>query len=111
MIRPGFHERIRDSASLDSPVRGGSTMTVSTHLPLFLPHAATSAVKESAEGKYILIIGNPDHPEVAGIRGWAGSDVSVIQNAGDIEKVDFSKNKKLYNFIQLLIYVLHMNYY
>ena len=42
--------------------------------------------KESAEGKYILIIGNPDHPEVIGIRGWAGSNVSVIQNAGDIEK-------------------------
>ena len=51
--------------------------------------------KESAEGKYILIIGNPDHPEVIGIRGWAGSNVSVIQNAGDIEKVDFSKNKKI----------------
>ena len=51
--------------------------------------------KESAEGKYILIIGNPDHPEVIGIRGWAGSDVSVIQNADDIEKVDFSKNKKI----------------
>ena len=28
--------------------------------------------KESAAGKYILIIGNPDHPEVIGIRGWAG---------------------------------------
>ena len=51
--------------------------------------------KESAEGKYILIIGNPDHPEVIGIRGWAGSNVSVIQNADDIEKVDFSKNKKI----------------
>ncbi len=51
--------------------------------------------KESAEGKYILIIGNPDHPEVIGIRGWAGSNVSVIQNAVDIEKVDFSKNKKI----------------
>ena len=51
--------------------------------------------KERAEGKYILIIGNPDHPEVIGIRGWAGSNVSVIQNADDIEKVDFSKNKKI----------------
>ena len=51
--------------------------------------------KESAEGKYILIIGNPDHPEVIGIRGWAGSNVSVIQNADDIEKIDFSKNKKI----------------
>ena len=71
--------------------------------------------KESAEGKYILIIGNPDHPEVIGIRGWAGSNVSVIQNADDIEKVDFSKNKKIcvvsqttfnYNKFQDLVEIL-----
>ena len=34
------------------PVRGGSTITVSTCLPLFLPHAATSAVNESADGAF-----------------------------------------------------------
>ncbi len=51
--------------------------------------------KESAQGRYILIIGNPDHPEVIGIRGWAGKNSLVIQNAADIEKIDFSKIKKI----------------
>ena len=51
--------------------------------------------KESAEGKYNLIIGNPDHPEVIGIRGWAGENAVVIQCADDIEKNDFSKNRKI----------------
>ena len=51
--------------------------------------------KESAEGKYILIIGNPDHPEVIGIRGWAGEHAAVIQNADDIENIDFSKKEKI----------------
>ena len=51
--------------------------------------------KESAAGKYILIIGNPDHPEVIGIRGWAGEDVAVIQNADDIENIDFSKKQEI----------------
>ena len=51
--------------------------------------------KESAAGKYILIIGSPDHPEVIGIRGWAGEHAAVVQNADDIENIDFSKNRKI----------------
>lgn len=51
--------------------------------------------KESAARKYILIIGSPDHPEVIGIRGWAGEHAAVVQNADDIENIDFSKNRKI----------------
>ena len=51
--------------------------------------------KESAAGKYILIIGSPDHPEVIGIRGWSGEHAAVVQNADDIENIDFSKNRKI----------------
>ena len=51
--------------------------------------------KESGEGRYVLIIGNPDHPEVIGIRGWAGANAAVIRNEDDIQKIDFSKNKKI----------------
>ena len=51
--------------------------------------------KESGEGRYVLIIGNPDHPEVIGIRGWAGAKAAVIRNEDDIEKIDFGKNKKI----------------
>ena len=49
--------------------------------------------KESAEGRYIVIIGNPEHPEVEGIRGWAGERVSVVQNAEDIENLPLQKNE------------------
>ena len=84
----GVEKRICDK------LRGKGLRIVDATCP-FVKKIHNIVEKESAEGKYILIIGNPDHPEVAGIRGWAGSDVSVIQNAGDIEKVDFSKNKKI----------------
>ena len=41
--------------------------------------------EESGKGSYIIIIGNPVHPEVEGIRGWAGKDVAVIQNIEEAE--------------------------
>ena len=34
--------------------------------------------EESKKGSRIIIIGNPDHPEVEGIRGWAGENVTVM---------------------------------
>lgn len=45
---------------------------------------------QSREGRHIIIIGNPEHPEVQGIRGWAGSHVTVIQNVQEAQ--DFSLN-------------------
>ena len=51
--------------------------------------------RESADGKYIVIIGNPDHPEVQGIRGWAGDRVSVIQNSADIENLLLKKGERI----------------
>ena len=57
--------------------------------------------RESEAGKYIIIIGNPEHPEVKGIRGWAGNRVSVIESEaearefclGNTELKDESDNK------------------
>ena len=51
--------------------------------------------KESAEGKTIIIIGDPRHPEVAGIRGWAGEHVYVVQNREDIENLALDKNEQV----------------
>ena len=36
--------------------------------------------EESRKGSHIVIIGNGSHPEVEGIRGWAGEAVTVVQN-------------------------------
>ena len=51
--------------------------------------------KESTQGRYIIIIGNPQHPEVEGIRGWSGKKVSVVQNKEDIDKLTIPKNEKI----------------
>ena len=51
--------------------------------------------KESAAGRYIIIIGNPNHPEVIGIRGWAGNHAAVVESAEDIERIDFGKIGKI----------------
>ena len=39
--------------------------------------------EESAKGSHIVIIGNSEHPEVEGIRGWSESPATVIQTPED----------------------------
>ncbi len=51
--------------------------------------------KESEKGKHIIIIGNPDHPEVEGIKGWAKEQVTVIQDASEAEKFDIDNKKSI----------------
>ncbi|MCI6060965.1 MAG: 4-hydroxy-3-methylbut-2-enyl diphosphate reductase [Dorea sp.] len=48
--------------------------------------------EESAEGTHVIIIGNGEHPEVQGIRGWAGDRVTVIQTAEDAQKFHLEEN-------------------
>ena len=45
------------------------------------------AEEESGKGAVIVIIGNEEHPEVQGIRGWAGRDAVVVQTAQDAEDI------------------------
>ena len=44
--------------------------------------------EESEKGKRIVIIGNDNHPEVEGIKGWVFGDAIVINCEEDIEKLD-----------------------
>ncbi len=39
--------------------------------------------EESKKGKHILIIGDENHPEVMGIKGWSDTDVTVIKTEED----------------------------
>lgn len=51
--------------------------------------------RESEAGKYIVIIGNPEHPEVEGIRGWSSELVSVIQSKEDAQKIEVPQDRKI----------------
>ena len=42
--------------------------------------------RESTDGKHIVIIGDPTHPEVKGICGWCAGKHTVIKNREDAEK-------------------------
>ena len=48
---------------------------------------------KSREGDCIVIIGDSAHPEVEGIKGWAGNHVSVIQNEAEAEAFE-AENKE-----------------
>ena len=52
--------------------------------------------EKSAEGSYIVIVGNGEHPEVQGIRGWAGEQVTVVQTLEDAERFELpDKDQKV----------------
>ncbi len=51
--------------------------------------------EESEKGKKIVIIGNDNHPEVEGIKGWVFGDAIVINSETDIEKLVSFKDLSL----------------
>ena len=52
--------------------------------------------EKRAEGSYIVIVGNGEHPEVQGIRGWAGEQVTVVQTPEDAERFELpDKDQKV----------------
>lgn len=51
--------------------------------------------RESARGAHIVIIGDPDHPEVQGICGWCQGPYTVIRNAEDAERFTVSPEKEV----------------
>lgn len=46
--------------------------------------------KNTRDGKHVVIIGDKDHPEVAGIMGWASSDVTVLKDTEEAEGFEAS---------------------
>ena len=49
---------------------------------------------ESNNGKTIIIIGNDNHPEVEGIKGWINGEVIVINKEEQIEKLSLPEQTK-----------------
>lgn len=76
--------------------------------------------RESARGAHIVIIGDPDHPEVQGICGWCQGPYTVIKNAEDAERFTISPEKEVcvvsqttfnYNKFQELVEILEKKRY
>ena len=51
--------------------------------------------EQQAAGRRVLIVGNPEHPEVQGIRGWGNEGTLVVETADQIENLPVSTKDKL----------------
>lgn len=76
--------------------------------------------RESAAGKQILIIGNPGHPEVEGIRGWCSTPALTVESEEEMENLSVENSREIcvvsqttfnYNKFQDLVEILKKNRY
>ena len=51
--------------------------------------------KAGTEGKHVVIVGNPGHPEVEGIKGWCNGPVTILETVEEAEKVSFSEGEDI----------------
>ena len=56
-------------------------------------HAIVSV--QSGKGKTVVIIGNPKHPEVEGIRGWGDQNTYAVENMDEFIELDLKKDKEI----------------
>ena len=49
-------------------------------------------LKESREGKYIVIVGNPAHPEIVGICGWCDGPYQVVKTDEEAEQLNIESD-------------------
>lgn len=61
----------------------------------FVKKIHKTVMEKSGEGCDIIIIGNENHPEVQGIKGWSKSDTFIMNTEEEAEKFSFQKGKKL----------------
>lgn len=56
-------------------------------------HAIVSV--QSGNGNTVVIIGNPKHPEVMGIKGWGNENTYAVENIEDFTDLKLSKDKEI----------------
>lgn len=56
-------------------------------------HAIVSV--QSGKGKTVVIIGNPDHPEVMGIKGWGDKNTYAVENIEQFINVGLKKDEEI----------------
>ena len=51
--------------------------------------------EQSAEGRQVIIVGDENHPEVQGIKGWGNCETKVIKTAEEFDNLAISHEKRL----------------
>ena len=56
-------------------------------------HAIVSV--QSGKGKTVVIIGNPEHPEVMGIKGWGDENTYAVENIEQFINLELKKDEEI----------------
>ena len=51
--------------------------------------------KASAEGSHVVIVGNPGHPEVEGIKGWCDGPVTILETPEEAQNFSAKEGEKI----------------
>ena len=75
---------------------------------------------QSAEGKHIVIVGDPKHPEVEGIMSWCSSSLTVLETEEEAREIELPRNVEIcivsqttfnYNKFQHIVAILQKKGY
>src|SRR5205814_8952042 len=55
----------------------------------FVPRAQRRAERAAAEGRRVVVAGNPDHPEMLGVVGYAPNNTFVVRDAEEVQHLPF----------------------
>ena len=76
--------------------------------------------EQEAEGRTVLILGDPNHPEIKGIDGWCKNPRCIISEPEDVEKIPFSSENSFslvaqttfnqYKFLKIVELLKKMSY-
>ena len=53
----------------------------------FVTKVQKLAKRAAAEGRDVVVVGNPDHPEMIGVRGYAPTRAHVVRDAGEVAQL------------------------
>ncbi len=58
----------------------------------FVKRTQKIVAEQSEQGKFIVIAGEPTHPEVVGLLGWCGNNAVVVSDENHIPHILYDKN-------------------
>src|SRR5712691_34730 len=53
----------------------------------FVTRVQRLAERAASEGRHVVVAGNPDHPEMIGVVGYAPNNTFVVSDAGEVQKL------------------------
>ena len=96
VIRSHGVDRLTDERLHTAAEKSGGRVSIADATCPFVKKIHRIVSEAAAEGKTLIICGNPDHPEVRGIVGWAGNaEHFVVSEAEELENLSINTDKKL----------------